>query len=137
MSLRLWHVDLISYLPKSQLLAQWRELNSIFVKEDKHVLINYIYDYPKSELYAYTNIVMDEMKKRGFNIRTFDKMQRYFEGETPATNDRLFKSDHNDLYLTICYYNLYEKYWRGQKDFSEEQFHRLQQFYKKQIETWI
>lgn len=104
--MRLWHTELIPYLPKSQLLAQWRELNSIFVKEDKHVLINYIYNYPKSELYAYTNIVLNEMKVRGFKVRTFDKMERYFEGETPANHSKLYADDHNDLYLTICYYNL-------------------------------
>ena len=128
--MRLWHTELIPYLPKSQLLAQWRELNSIFAKEDKHVLINYIYNYPKSELYAYTNIVLDEMKARGFKVRTFDKMQHYFEGVTPAAHKNLYANDHNDLYLTICYYNLYEKFWRGQKDFSEAEYKRLEQYYQ-------
>lgn len=131
--MRLWHVELIPYLPKSQLLAQWRELNSIFAKEDKHVLINYIYNYPKSELYAYTNLVLDEMKARGFKVRTFDKMERYFEGETPATHKNLYAADHNELYLTICYYNLYEKYWRGQKDFSETEYSKLEQYYKSKL----
>ena len=28
--MRLWRIDLIPYLPRTQLLAQWRELNSIF-----------------------------------------------------------------------------------------------------------
>lgn len=131
--MRLWHVELIPYLPKSQLLAQWRELNSIFAKENKHVLINYIYNYPKSELYAYTNLVLDEMKVRGFKVRTFDKMLHYFEGETPATHRNLYVADHNELYLTICYFNLYEKYWRGQKDFSEEEYRRLEHYYKSKI----
>lgn len=47
--MRLWHIDLItnSLLPKSQLLAQWSELNSIFKKQDKNILINYIYDTDK------------------------------------------------------------------------------------------
>jgi len=31
--MRLWHYELIPYLQKIQLLAQWRELNSIFAKE--------------------------------------------------------------------------------------------------------
>ena len=31
----------------------------------------------------------------------------------------------DDDYLKICYYNLYEKYLRGQKDFSENIFSRL------------
>ncbi|WP_233732664.1 pyrimidine dimer DNA glycosylase/endonuclease V [Lysinibacillus sp. YS11] len=71
--MRLWHIDLIAYLPKGQLLSQWRELNSIFAKEDQHILINYIYEYPKEDLYLYTEKVMDEMKKRGYQIRTYEK----------------------------------------------------------------
>ena len=43
--MRLWHYKLLPYLPKSQLIAQWRELNSIYKKQDRHILINYIYDY--------------------------------------------------------------------------------------------
>ncbi len=129
--MRLWHYELIPYLPKSQLLAQWRELNSIFAKEDKHVLINYIYEYPKSDLYVYTELVLQEMKKRAVNIRTVDKMARYFEGlETPAFYIP-YKNHHNDDYLTICYYNLYEKFIRGQKDFSVEQFEAFDAYYKQ------
>ena len=67
--MRLWHADLIPYLPKSQLLAQWRELNSIFAKEDQHILINYIYEYPKEDLYYYTMLVLEEMQKRNIQIR--------------------------------------------------------------------
>ena len=66
--MRLWHYKMIQFLPKSQLLAQWRELNSIFKKQDKHILINYVYEYPKLDLYHYTEIVIDEMKKRGYKI---------------------------------------------------------------------
>ena len=126
--MRLWHTDLIPYLPKSQLLSQWRELNSIFAKEDKHVLINYIYDYPKSHLRSYTDIVLAEMEARGFKVRTFDKMERYF-AETPTeVIKQPFARHHDNLYLTMCYYNLYEKYIRGQKDFTNETFTALQTF---------
>jgi uncharacterized protein (TIGR02328 family) len=59
--MRLWHIDLIPYLPKSQLLAQWRELNSIFKKQDKHILFNYIYNYDKRYLLNYSQSVMREM----------------------------------------------------------------------------
>lgn len=38
--MRLWHIDLIPYLPKTQLISQWRELNSVFKKQNKHILIN-------------------------------------------------------------------------------------------------
>ena len=76
--MRLWHQSLLSVLPKSQLLAQWRELNSIYAKEDQHILINYIYDYSKDDLFSYTQVVLQEMRERDINIRTVDKMERYF-----------------------------------------------------------
>ena len=128
--MRLWHHDLIPFLPRSQLLAQWRELNSIFAKEDRHILINYIYDYPRSDLFAYTDLVIQEMGLRGYNIRSFEKMNAYFlQAEKHPTHEP-FIHHHNDDYLEICYFNLKEKFIRGQKDFSEEQFKLLHQFYE-------
>ena len=89
--MRLWHHDIIELLPKSQLLAQWRELNSIFAKEDRHILINYIYDYPPSHLYTYTKIVLDEFKVRGYTIRSFEKMDNYFSHHNVRIVDKLFE----------------------------------------------
>ena len=104
--MRLWHHDLIPFLPRSQLLAQWRELNSVFAKEDQHILINYIYDYPKSDLFTYTELVIQEMEMRGYKIRSFEKMKAYFlHTEKPSTNS-IFVHHHNDEYLEICYFNL-------------------------------
>ncbi|MER1984953.1 MAG: pyrimidine dimer DNA glycosylase/endonuclease V [Solibacillus sp.] len=127
--MRLWHTDIIPTLPKSQLLAQWRELNSIFAKEDKHILINYIYDYPREDLLLYTNIVLAEMRKRGIQIRTIDKMARYFEHVAEPLHYTPFARHHDAEYLEICYFNLKEKYLRGQKDYREEQFLLLQKLY--------
>lgn len=130
--MRLWHHDLLPYLPRTQLLSQWRELNSIFAKEDKHVLINYIYEYDKVELYAYSLMVINEFTKRGYTIRSFEKMDNYFHSVDernfmPIRN--LFKNHHDKTYLQICYFNLKEKYIRGQKDYSEERFKQLQSYY--------
>lgn len=74
------------------------------------MLINYIYEYPKSHLLAYTEIVLAEMRKRGYQIRTFDKMERYFADVVKEPITEPYKQHHNDLYLSICYYNLYEKF---------------------------
>ncbi|MGY4795526.1 pyrimidine dimer DNA glycosylase/endonuclease V [Lysinibacillus fusiformis] len=123
--MRLWHVDLIAYLPKGQLLSQWRELNSIFAKEDQHILINYLYEYPKDDLYLYTEKVMDEMKKRGYQIRTYEKMNHYFDGLGPVKARKPFQQHHNQEYLEICFYNLKEKFIRGQKDYEEEMYQQL------------
>ena len=132
---RLWHIDLIPYLPDSQLKAQWRELNSIFKKKDKHILINYLYKYTKDYLYVYTMKVMEEMRIRKFKINKLDNFNKYFKDidlfkGIPA----LLRFKEHDLdYLTICYYNLKEKYIRGQKDFDEKTWHRLDMYYKSRI----
>ena len=131
--MRLWHYKLIPFLPKSQLIAQWRELNSIFKKQDKHILINYVYDYSGEDLFIYTKIVVFEMIDRGIQIKSFKNFEKYFR----LKNQKLltykiyrspFKKHHNDRYLLQCFYNLQEKYDRGQKDFSEEQYKKLENF---------
>lgn len=48
-------------------------------------------------------------------------------------NDKQF-AEHDDEYLLCNYYNLLEKYRRGQKDFSEEEFERLTDFVKKSLD---
>ena len=118
--MRLWAIELVENgcLPKSQLIAQWRELNSIFKKQDNHILINYIYNYDKAYLKAYADKVIAEMKRRGYKIKSFENYNNYFDGVTCKGDEQFF--EHNNEYLTICYWNLREKYLRGQKDFSKE-----------------
>lgn len=124
--MRLWHYELIPYLPNKQLVAQWRELNSIYVKEDKHILINYIYDYTKYHLMKYSLMVIKEMQLREFKIKSFNNFYKYFNLPLNGMKwlmdeiDKPFEEDHNDNYLKICCWNLYEKYIRGQEGFSKE-----------------
>lgn len=66
--MRLWHIDLIPVLPQKQLLGQWRELNSIFKLQNRHVLINFVYNYPKEHLYNYSLKIICEMQKRNYKI---------------------------------------------------------------------
>ena len=124
--MRLWHYELIPYLPKSQLLAQWRELNSIFKKQDNHILINYIYDYPKPYLKAYADKVIAEMKERGYKIKSYENYDKYFDFCKCKGDERFVEHDEN--YLMICYWNLREKYMRGQKDFDKATFDKLHKF---------
>lgn len=125
--MRLWHYKLIPYLPKLQLVAQWRELNSIFVNHTNHILINYVYNYPKDYLYTYSNLVLNEMHKRKITIKSMDNFNKYF-----CDNQYLkrYFNEHNNEYLTICYYNLKEKFIRGQKDFSKEVWEELKNLCK-------
>lgn len=131
--MRLWHIDIIPYLPNSQLIAQWRELNSIYAKQDNHILIDYIYNYTKTYLLDYSTAVLNEMHKRSIKIKSFDKYNNYFSGAKESLLRQLRYEEHDNEYLTICYYNLKEKYIRGQKDFTQEIFEKLTKFYLTKI----
>ena len=129
--MRLWHIDIIPYLPKTQLIAQWRELNNIFVHQPKHILINYIYNYPKEVLKDYAQTVIWEMQYRGYKIKSTKKFDDYFKGiKTDATNRF---EEHDDYYLKICYYNLTEKFLRGQKDYTSSCWKKLNDAIKDKL----
>ena len=135
--MRLWHYKLIHYLPNSQLLAQWRELNSIFEKEDKHILINYIYEYDKSDLYRYTRYVLAEMSLRQFKIsdESIKRFNEYFKDIklNENTSTEVFRNNHTIRYLIQCYFNLEEKYYCKQQDFTDDVYEKLFNFVKKQV----
>jgi len=80
--------------------------------------------------------VLDEFKVRGYTIRSFEKMENYFSPHTVRIVDKLFEHEHNDEYLEICYFNLKEKYMRGQKDFDKKQFDALHAYYKKRVKGY-
>lgn len=133
--MRLWHYKLIPYLPKSQLLAQWRELNSIFKKQDKHILINYVYEYEKIDLHEYSLMVMKEINHRGYNLK-LDNFLAYFSNTVFCKGRGLytpFQRHHTQQYLIQCFYNLQEKFDRGQKDFSREEYENLEDFIKGEL----
>ena len=135
--MRIWHYKILNYLPKKTLLAQWRELNSIFAKQDKHILINYIYEYDKENLLLYTQYVFRAMENKGMKIKSFTKFNKYFgdcgiSGRDVDKKVNPFPYHHNFRYLEQCYFNLEEKYDRGQKDFNRITFRYLREFYLKE-----
>lgn len=116
--MRIWHKELIEVLPRQQLLGQWRELNSIYKKQDKHILINFVYDYSKDDLLSYSIQIIGEMKFRGYKIK-LNNFQEYFGIKNPKEYQMAiykclsiipFKDKMNDRYLKQCLYNLQEKY---------------------------
>ena len=137
--MRLWHYELIPYLPKQQLLGQWRELNSIYANQNKHMLIDYVYGYSTDDLYIYSLYVIREMRKRDYKIK-LEKFCKYFNksdndsinaviytitsslkllNESIKNSEKPFIVHHDKEYLQICCWNLYEKYIRGQKGFTD------------------
>lgn len=126
--MRLWHKDFIPILPRQQLLAQWRELNSIYAKQDKHILINFIYEYPSNHLYTYSKLVIEEMRKRGYKIN-LDRFNIYFDGKVrKIPYVKLFDKKMNYNYLNQCYYNLQEKYECG--GISQDEWKRVEEQYE-------
>lgn len=137
--MRLWHYKLIHLLPNSQLLAQWRELNSIFANGPRHILIDYVYDCRKSDLKAYADMVIREMESRGFAIRSMDNYSAYFGSSNPCHDEIAtpFGEFHDDEYLAICYFNLLEKYRRGQKDFRQDRMFEIRQLCRDAIDNYF
>lgn len=128
--MRLWHVNLLPYLPNSQLLAQKREVDLIWKdiaegKKTNHILINYIWEYenPKAELFAYYLELYKEFDNRGFKFNSSKNCDVKVIERHPLAH--IFGRHHNHEYMKICYYNLKEKYLRGQKDFSGKCFEKL------------
>ena len=112
LEMRLWHKDLIPYLPRQQLLGQWREVCAIAANIRKngtpnHVLVNKVLDYPPEHFNRYAFRVCMEMKARGYKA----EWERFSKGELTllAPDKDLFKDWHNDRYLRQCLYNLQEK----------------------------
>lgn len=137
--MRLWHKDLIPVLPKRQLVAQWRECcciakNIAEIGTPNHLLVNKVLDYPSGHFDAYTLLVIDEMKKRGYKInkKSYDnycanmsKAAIYFNSWNPVTE--LFKGWHNNRYLTQCKYNLQEKFDCG--GMMDSEWCTIQEYY--------
>lgn len=115
--IRLWHKNLIPYLPKNQLLGQWRECcciarNIAVNGTPNHILVNKVLNYPLKHFYTYGLLIYNEMRKRNYKTN-MNKFEKYFNGENGEVQiqatGQVFKDWHDDIYLKICLYNLYEK----------------------------
>ena len=111
--MRLWHKDLIPYLPRQQLLGQWREVCAIARNIEKngtpnHVLVNKIMDYPDDDFNTYGMMVYNEMIDRGYKA----EWERFAEPrywQEPSGKSDIFKNWHTNRYLRQCLSNLQEK----------------------------
>ena len=83
--MRLWHEQMISILPKNQLLGQHRECCALRGNgwNKKHKTVDYVFSYSPYHLFMYHSLVMDEMEKRGYrvSIEWRDKNYRGKEAE--------------------------------------------------------
>lgn len=141
--MRLWHKDLIHYLPRQQLIAQWRECCAIAGSIAKkgtlnHLLVNKILKYPSTEFSIYTSLVIDEMNRRNYEISkkaldNFDKNMNYcLCFDKRISGGTLFEDWHNDRYLKQCLFNLQEKYDCG--GISEEEWKRIEEHFDEYLD---
>ena len=116
--MRLWHYRLLPYLPRQQLLSQWRECcciaKSIAEKgTPNHILVNKIMDYLIDHFMTYCNLVAKEMCNRGYkcnSTRLTKWTKQLVDKYTLVSSDDLFSGWHNDRYLNQCIINLQEKF---------------------------
>lgn len=135
--MRLWSYQLVPYLPRQQLVSQWRECVCIAKSiHDKgtpnHILVNKIMDYSISEFSDYCNIILVEMVRRGYKVSesSINKLEDYigFEADGDKQYNHVFFSWHTLKYLDQCMTNLEEKFDCG--GVSQKEWAKLCEGYK-------
>lgn len=134
--MRMWHKNMISALPREQLVAQWRELSAIAgnIKTKgtpNHILVNKVMNYPLNHFITYAAAVRAEMTKRGY--RTMDSVWKKIEGVCNGDYnilplDEIYSEWMNDTYFVICYYNLMEKWLCG--GVKSEDWDKIEELYE-------
>lgn len=138
--MRIWHIDLLPYLPDLQFKGQLRELVAIMHDwRDKgttnHILINDVMNYPKEDLstyfYRYMWIYYDRYGKM-----VSEKTIEEFEEFSPAYYDAcepIYEDWHCTDYLRVCMANIYEKheFAKGKSRITDDEWQRLLHGYRE------
>ena len=134
--MRLWHVALIEALPREHLVAQWRELSAITGSiqtkgTPNHVLVNFVTDYDYDHFISYAYYIRQEMTNRKYRTMNsvWDKIVSLKPDWTLLPLEEVYKNKMSDFYLTVCYYNLYEKFDCGMFD----DFDEIEKIYRRVI----
>lgn len=138
--MRLWHCDLLPYLPDAQFKGQLRELVAIMHDwRDKgatnHILINKVMEYPKNDLVRYF-LCYEAIYHRRYGKRLSRQAFEFvWFDDTPLTerSNGLFVGWHDEKYLKVCMMNLFEKYYfgRGKSKITFDEWMVLLDGYKK------
>ena len=118
--MRLWHTQLINVLPREQLVSAWRELSAIAGSIQKkgtpnHILVNFVLDYDYDHFISYADLVRKEMMSRGYRTMNsvWEKITNLKSDYKILSKEEIYPNKMDNEYLTICYYNLYEKFLCG------------------------
>lgn len=121
--IRLWAEQLISKLPRQQLLGQWRECIALLGNGwgKKHNTVDYVFKYPVEYLCAFSCLVADEMESRGYKPnwelinnalrkRGYDTNELWLVyGKANLLNNYPIYPEHNNKYYQECIENLKKK----------------------------
>ena len=144
--MRLWASELFEYLPKGQLLSQKRECDLIFKdylngKQTNHILINYIWQYDIDHLVKYYILLEREFSRRGFSFKRNYVDTVIFEIQCAKGKLVLpevpFPMHHDKIYLLTCFWNLREKFYGHQKDFSKQEYDNLFAYVNKSTDLLL
>lgn len=116
--MRLWHENLIKYLPRQQLLGQHRECAALRGNGwgKTHATVNYVFEHSPYKLFQYHQQVIKEMKNRGY--QPDEKwLDANYRGQSCFPYTQLLASpltypiypEHNEHYLLECLDNLKKK----------------------------
>lgn len=113
--MRLWHKDLIPYLPRQQLLGQWRECcciakNMYEQGTPNHILVNKILDYPDTHFNEYSYHIFAKARNRGYRCSWNNFAKWRLDCSNNVSISDIFSEWHNERYFWQCFYNLQEKY---------------------------
>ncbi|WP_281166100.1 TIGR02328 family protein [Liquorilactobacillus sicerae] len=116
--MRLWHQDLLTKLPRQQLLGQHRELAALRGNGwgKKHATVAYIFNYSPYKLYQFHLLVLQEMQRRGYqpDLKWLDSNYRgqhcapYQELPVCTLSEPIYP-EHDQDYLQDCLENLKQK----------------------------
>ena len=141
--MRIWHIDLLPYLPDLQFKGQLRELVAIMhdwrdKEKTNHILINRVMDYPKSELLLYFETYASIHALRYNKLLSqhyYEEFREFAYGSKISFNPNLelFDGWHDKEYLRCNMANLYEKheFAKGKSRITDEEWQRLLDGYKK------
>ena len=127
--MRLWCQQLLPYIDRQRLLSQHRECAALRGKGwgKKHAIVDYVFKQDPALLVAYHYLVMDEMKRRGYNPDEIWRNPCYRGKSLPMQWDfadadfvddqyvyatkkgGIIYPEHNDEYLAECIRLLKEK----------------------------
>ena len=133
--MRIWHIELISVLPREQLISQWREcsaLTSNIVNKGSpnHILCNFVMDYDFDHFISYAYYVREEMTRRGYRTMNsvWEKIVSLKPDHIILPLEQVFEKKMNQIYYEICWNNLREKYLCG--GIKEEDWKNIKEPYK-------